>query len=134
MRRLFATLVCLPMLGCLYANWHEAERYRFDPAASRQVQAQAMDRCEARGFPQGIPDLPFLTDGCSMWLDGTWQQCCVEHDMDYWCGGSEADRWESDRELAQCVGGTMGKLMRFGVVVGGRIPAPRFGWGYGHSR
>jgi hypothetical protein len=38
-----------------------------------------------RGEPGGPTVL--TTDGCSPWPDGSWGQCCIDHDMDYWCGG-----------------------------------------------
>ena len=77
-----------------------------------------------------------------MWPDGmftgeTWQTCCVEHDIAYWCGGTPAMRVEADEELRQCVGlryhGWMGALMKPGVRVGGVPWLPAYWrWGYGH--
>jgi hypothetical protein len=52
---------------------------------------------------------PFVTDGCTMFLDGTpskpglWRPCCVEHDLRYWFGGSEADMNNTDLRLKECV-------------------------------
>jgi hypothetical protein len=41
----------------------------------------------AKGEPAGTPTRAFLTDGCSWWPDGAWQECCVTHEIAYWCGG-----------------------------------------------
>ena len=52
---------------------------------------------------------PFTTDGCSLWMDGTleqpnlWRHCCVAHDLDYWQGGSEAQRKQSDENIQACI-------------------------------
>jgi len=75
------------------------------------------------------------------WPDGTWGDCCVEHDITYWCGGSRSDRREADRLLRACAarsvtgwrGATLGALLEAGVFVGGApwLPSP-WRWGYGH--
>ena len=71
-----------------------------------------------------------------MWLDSTWVDCCVEHDIAYWCGGSCADRQAADRQLEECVAAhgspTIGETMYLGVRIGGSpwVPAP-YRWGYG---
>ncbi len=60
----------------------------------------------------------------------------MEHDIDYWCGGSAEDRRRADRELRDCVsqvaGGVLPGMMRAGVRVGGApwYPVP-WRWGYG---
>ncbi len=52
---------------------------------------------------------PFTTDGCSLFPDGTfsdkakWQDCCIEHDIAYWQGGTEEDRLNADFELKRCI-------------------------------
>ncbi len=84
----------------------------------------------------------FYTDGCSMFPDGTfdelalWQNCCIVHDLQYWAGGSYADRLAADEALESCVADvgkpTIAKLMLAGVRAGG---SPYFittyRWGYG---
>lgn len=101
------------------------------------IENEALTKCEERGFPSGKPTHPFTTDICSAWPDGNWGQCCVEHDMDYWCGGSREDRSKSDRRLRACVSDNyaawMGLVMRVGVYFGGSpwVPA-NWRWGYGH--
>ena len=100
-----------------------------------KVGDEARDDCQKRRGTSGIPPNPFTTDGCSLWPDGTWQKCCVDHDKWYWCGGSAEDRKTADRELRACVlreAGTMGHVMWVGVRTGGLpwLPFP-WRWGYG---
>lgn len=85
---------------------------------------------------------PFSSDGCSKWPEGTndnpeaWLECCYEHDISYWMGGTEKERLDADLELRACVtekfSEWMGFLMYYGVRTGGR---PGFDtsyrWGYG---
>ncbi|WP_076420455.1 hypothetical protein [Colwellia sp. UCD-KL20] len=85
---------------------------------------------------------PFVSDGCSAFPDGTFQQqalwlsCCQKHDFDYWKGGTFEQRMASDLELKLCVT-QVGKpkiamLMLSGVRVGGTPYLPTsFRWGYG---
>lgn len=86
---------------------------------------------------------PFTTDQCSGSPEGpkdnpnAWCDCCLQHDRDYWEGGTRADRRESDRELRNCVTNhghppRRSKFM-YGVVrVMGSpfLPFP-WRWGYG---
>jgi hypothetical protein len=85
---------------------------------------------------------PFVTDGCSMFPDGTasdptrWQECCVVHDYAYYVGGSEAAREAADRALQTCIrdktNQALADLMYYGVRAGGTpaLPTP-WRWGYG---
>jgi len=87
---------------------------------------------------QTQPDFIFTTDGCSRWPDDSWMACCIAHDIPYWCGGSEEDRKEADRELMRCVNRNtpwMGNIIYSGVRLGGPpwMPAP-WRWGYGWDR
>lgn len=85
---------------------------------------------------------PFLTDGCSAFPDGTllqqqlWLDCCIDHDIAYWLGGSYGERVSADRQLQQCVTRigepAIAELMLAGVRVGGSPYWPTsFRWGYG---
>jgi hypothetical protein len=81
------------------------------------------------------PDFIFTTDGCSRWPDNTWIACCIAHDIAYWCGGSELDRNNADRELMRCVNANMhgmGYILYASVRIGGMPwwPTP-WRWGYG---
>lgn len=103
-------------------------------AISLQKQAEAI--CLAQRPDGPLPPKPFTTDGCSMWPDSDWGQCCVVHDMEYWCGGSAGDRSASDRRLRQCLADmekpVMGWVMQAGARSGGFavFPLP-WRWGYG---
>lgn len=85
---------------------------------------------------------PFTTDGCSLWIDGTleqpnlWRHCCVAHDLDYWIGGSEAQRKQSDERIQACVkeaqGSGMAKYIYTNVRWGGSpYWMNHYRWGYG---
>lgn len=86
--------------------------------------------------------VPFSTDGCSLFPNGPigqpdlWLHCCKAHDLDYWQGGTKAQRLLSDLRLQSCVADTGNKkiavMMFNGVQLGGSpfLPTP-FRWGYG---
>lgn len=86
---------------------------------------------------------PFETDGCSLFIDGTfsqpemWHSCCVSHDKLYWAGGTSQQRLEADRALESCVqlhGGKVfvARMMYVGARFGGHPLNPAwFRWGYG---
>jgi hypothetical protein len=85
---------------------------------------------------------PFISDGCSAFPDGTFQQnelwlsCCHQHDLAYWKGGSYQDRIDADFELKSCVSKIgepeIALLMLAGVRVGGTpFLYTKFRWGYG---
>lgn len=85
---------------------------------------------------------PFTTDGCSMFpdalpiLEKDWKECCFDHDVAYWLGGTEEQRKSADLELSQCVatkaGKPLGFIMYAGVRAGGQYWLPtEFRWGYG---
>lgn len=85
---------------------------------------------------------PFTSDGCSSFPDGTiehnelWLHCCRAHDVDYWQGGTKAQRLASDQRLRACVTKvgqpTIAALMLVGVRVGGTPYLPTsYRWGYG---
>jgi hypothetical protein len=81
----------------------------------------------------------YRSDGCSMFPDGDWGECCVAHDRDYFVGGTKAERKASDKRLRQCVRAKGHKyisvVMYFGVRIGGVafLPTP-FRWGFGQPR
>ena len=43
------------------------------------------------------------SDGCSMFSDGDYGECCVAHDREYQLGGTSADRKAADEQLYRCV-------------------------------
>lgn len=84
----------------------------------------------------------FRSDGCSMFPDGCYRDCCEAHDLDYFFGGTRDERRESDKRLYQCVRKKKGwghrllaPLMWIGVRIGGIpfLPTP-FRWGFGKDR
>ena len=87
----------------------------------------------------------FTSDGCSLFPDRSliensdWCECCLEHDIAYWQGGTKAQRLEADQKLRDCVlkktgNRTLAEAMYQGVRLGG---SPYFynwyRWGYGWS-
>jgi len=87
----------------------------------------------------------FESDGCSLFPDGTagdrtkWCDCCFDHDVAYWRGGSREERKTADRKLRDCVqertkDKALADLMYHGVRVGGDPAFPTwYRWGYGWS-
>lgn len=85
----------------------------------------------------------FTSDGCSLFPDGTlherslWCDCCFNHDIAYWRGGSEVERKEADKALRLCVLDRTGNkalagMMHDGVRAGGSPVFPTwYRWGYG---
>lgn len=83
----------------------------------------------------------FVTDLCTGFPEGTkqepklWQDCCVEHDLHYWAGGTRKMRDEADLALRDCVkevsSDAIANAMYAGVRLGHRSPAkfPRYQWG-----
>jgi hypothetical protein len=88
---------------------------------------------------------PFTSDGCSLFPDRSlidskdWCECCLEHDIAYWQGGTYEQRLAADEKLRDCVLAKTGdemlaNAMFAGVRAGG---SPWFynwyRWGYGWS-
>jgi len=85
----------------------------------------------------------FTSDGCSLFPDRSlidakdWCDCCFEHDIAYWQGGTAAQRLAADERLRECVlaktdDPILAETMFQGVRFGG---SPWFynwyRWGYG---
>jgi hypothetical protein len=100
------------------------------------MQKSAAAQCAQQNPGRALPPHPFTTDGCTLWPNGTWEECCVQHDVAYWCGGPRRLRRAADRQLHACIadhGGRLnGMVMFLGVRVGGTswLPTP-WRWGYG---
>jgi hypothetical protein len=92
--------------------------------------------------PDGVLS-DFTSDGCSLFPDSSlinaddWCECCLEHDIAYWRGGTEAERLAADEALRDCVlqqtgDAQLAEAMYLGVRMGG---SPYFKnwyrWGYG---
>lgn len=84
---------------------------------------------------------PFVFDGCTLFPEGTaenpklWSECCLEHDLRFWAGGSRRLRDEADRQLRRCVkergDAAVGDMMYLGVILGSLSPVkfPGKRWG-----
>ncbi|MEM1221247.1 MAG: hypothetical protein AAGH40_00675 [Verrucomicrobiota bacterium] len=87
----------------------------------------------------------FKSDGCSLFPDSSlilnqdWCDCCFEHDLAYWQGGTKEQRLQADKALRDCIiektgNEELAQLMYEGVRFGG---SPYFynwyRWGYGWS-
>lgn len=129
------TLLALVLAGCAPAH-HTVEPYRSDTQHAAQLQRRAQQVCQ-QSVTIGLPAKPFVTDGCTLWPDGRWVECCVAHDIPYWCGGSAQQRRDADRLLRTCVANRssvwMGTLMYVGTRIGGHRLTP-FHWRWGFGR
>jgi hypothetical protein len=89
----------------------------------------------------------FKTDYCTFFPEGTmskprlWEDCCLQHDLVYWAGGTSEMQDLSDIELRKCVtkksSRFYGNLMYRGVRLGHYSPIKsktRWGHGWGDKR
>jgi len=126
-------LLGLGLLACAHTS-DTVSPYRDDPIAAQQLADRAGSLCIQRTGQS--PPKPFVTDGCSAFADGDWAECCVQHDVEYWCGGSSEERERADERLEQCVAqlghAWLSRWMYLGVRVGGPglMPLP-WRWGFG---
>lgn len=70
----------------------------------------------------------FTTDYCTNFPEGTithpdlWKDCCLEHDLFFWAGGSREDRNQADLDLKFCVSQSgaphIAKIMYWGIRLG----------------
>ena len=106
----------------------------YDDARLTDLARRAEAACHAR--TGHVPPRPFTTDGCTLTPDGTWQACCVEHDMVYWCGGSAGERRRADETFRSCLaadaGTTRATIYYYGVraAAASWLPVP-WRWAYG---
>jgi hypothetical protein len=120
-------------VGCA-SKHHTVEPYRSNVTARAELDRRANAICGTTR--PTLPPHPFVTDGCSMFPDSTWAECCVTHDIAYWCGGTYRQRRDADGELMKCVAAigrpTLGWWMDKGVFMGGVpwMPTP-WRWSYG---
>ena len=118
---------------------HTPEPYRSNPVAAAALSERAAAHCAAETPDAPQPVKPFLTDGCSRFVDAEWSlACCIEHDIKYWCGGSPEQRAAADEAFGECVAANtadvVGKAVELGVRVGGHPVLPTgYRWGYGHE-
>ena len=119
----------MSLAGCTPSR-HADIFYDRDYAQIRAMEERAVNACRVQ------PPRPFTTDGCSMFPDGSWGECCVEHDVAYWCGGSAQARQAADLRLQACVAERgyprMSSFVYMGVRAGGHPWWPfSWRWGYG---
>jgi hypothetical protein len=128
-------VLVLMVLACTPGNFRVAP-YDRNPFLAKNLSLHAAGMCVERRGGGPMPPHPFTSEGCSLWPDFTWVDCCIKHDMAYWCGGPAADRKKADDALGECVAqhssASMGSLMEAGVRLGGVpwLPFP-WRWGYG---
>ena len=86
-----------------------------------------------------MPPKPFTTDGCTFCPDNLFgkdvSRVCIEHDMQYWRGGSREERKMADIKLRDGVNKIiypLGYFMYLAVRAFGhpKVPGP-WRWGYG---
>lgn len=75
---------------------------------------------------------PFFSDGCTLAPDGTfaetnlWRECCEEHDLRFWGGGTQTQRLEADYHLKLCIqhksNDMIATLFMWGVQLGSLSP------------
>lgn len=129
--------VCI-VAGCT-PTMHTVEPYTDDAVEAAALEARAAARCEARRGPKSrVPSKTFITDGCSLWIDRSWDDCSVEHDIEYWCGGSITDRKAADAALRRCFAEFLPGWFTWGPCAGVRIGGhPAFSvhyrWGFGRD-
>ncbi|HIJ86768.1 MAG TPA: hypothetical protein HPP97_03685 [Desulfuromonadales bacterium] len=105
--------------------------------------ALILSSCVGAGHRQRSGLVPFTSDGCTLFPDGTfkdrdkWCDCCQTHDLAYWQGGSAAERNQADTDLRDCVLKRTGdrylaETMYLGTRAGGHPAFPTwYRWGYG---
>ena len=98
------------------------------------------------GFPQMSvrvePPADFVGDGCTLFPDGNYRECCYLHDLDYFRGGRGEERRASDKRLYRCVRGKKGwqnelaaPVMLLGVrILGDSWMPASFRWGFGQKK
>ena len=105
------------------------------------VGAFAQNDPSANEKPAIVP-ADFKDDGCSLFPDCDYADCCAEHDRAYYVGGTGKERWRADKKLYKCVAAKKGwhhriiaPVMWLGVRIGGVswLPTP-FRWGFGKDR
>ena len=93
----------------------------------------------SQAAPVRVMPADFKSDGCSLFPDGNYHDCCFEHDKAYYFGGTKVERKAADRQLCDCVRAKghrfLAPMMYLGVRIGGVawLPTP-FRWGFGNTK
>ncbi len=93
------------------------------------------------------PRNQFVFDGCTLWPDqvfgSNFTSACLEHDIRYWVGGSDAMRQEADLALKESImhtgsfGEILAPIMHAGVRFAGDsliTKAVGANWGFGFNK
>jgi hypothetical protein len=93
----------------------------------------------SQAAPVRVMPADFKSDGCSLFPDGNYRNCCVEHDKSYYFGGTKAERKAADQKLRACVREKghrfLAPMMYLGVRIGGVAWLPtQFRWGFGKTK
>ena len=120
-------VVIIVLLAVVYGLPRAGEATDSEKQKARRLCTERVER---------MPPQPFTSDGCSAWPDWKIRDCCVRHDMDYWCGGDPSYRVHSDARFAQCVAESYtyfpSGIIHTAVRLNGwrYFPVP-WRWGYG---
>jgi len=102
------------------------------------LRAKAVALCEMHA---SVPAHPFTTDSCTLWPNRIgnqeWSECCVAHDILYWCGGTKEKRKLADEALRACINDITpgeGDIMYYGVRIGGTPYSGILPWRWGYGR
>lgn len=89
---------------------------------------------------------PFVSDGCSVVPDSEpfsgndWLNCCIPHDINYWKGGTAAEKEKTDMAFKICLeknkmGNWLSNIFYYGVSIGGTPDIKTtWRWGYGWEK
>lgn len=127
--------VSIFFIGCTH-KLHTISPYNIDKNIAKKLENRAQEHCSAKHGKENVPLHKFKTDGCSIFPDSSWLECCVEHDINYWCGGNSIEREKADEELRSCLikkeAPILSDIAYWGVRVGASpwLPFP-WRWGYG---
>ena len=98
--------------------------------------------CPTQIVNSNLPDHACRLDGCTLAPDFNFPACCDAHDIEYWQGGSAAERLAADHNFRQCIVESghkrLASVYYLGVRLGGVswLPTPwrwGFGWDFPHA-
>lgn len=94
-----------------------------------ETTSRMKERAQEYGEEQGkdTPVNPFTFDGCTLFpdrfLDSSFKEACLKHDIAYWYGGSKEERKEADLQLKEEVSeaGFSGAILQYPIYWGVRV-------------
>ena len=90
----------LPLLIFIFSSIANAQLSSDPNAKNESTEAPVIEK---NTFPPG-----FKTDGCTLWFQMNYRDCCVQHDLDYWNWyktGGWRGRLRADNRLFTCIAG-----------------------------